>query len=159
MSISVKFILYYYSWITYANAYGQKPRSVAQCKHVSSHTHRCNATMCMINHSAVCCSAARRCYASVVKVKTSAALCSWQLWLCSRVRITYPGTGFFPGGSPHPAKILPIPPYPTLVSIFGPRLVPPPAEVRPRQFEKYTFLCQIWLLLSSKVPLKAVFHA
>ena len=35
----------------------------------------------------------------------------------------------------------------------------PPAEVRPRKFEKKLniFLCQIWLLLSSKVPWKLYF--
>ena len=52
--------------------------------------------------------------------------------------------GFFPGGGlggpPHPAKILPIPPHPTLVPVFGPRLVPPPAEVRPRKFEKFKYI-------------------
>ena len=52
--------------------------------------------------------------------------------------------GFFlgggPGGPPHLAKMLPIPPHPTLVPIFGPRLVPPPAEVCPRKFEKFTYI-------------------
>ena len=35
--------------------------------------------------------------------------------------------GFFPGGwgSPHLAKKLSTPPHPTLVPVFGPRLVPP----------------------------------
>ena len=43
------------------------------------------------------------------------------------------------GGSPHPVKILSIPPHPTLVPIFGPRLVPP-AEVRPQKFEKFKYI-------------------
>ena len=34
--------------------------------------------------------AARSVYASLVKVMSFAALCSWRLWLCSRVRITNP---------------------------------------------------------------------
>ena len=53
-------------------------------------------------------------------------------------RVFFPGGGL--GGSPHPEKILPIPPHPTLVPVFGPRLVPPPAEVRPRKFEKFKYI-------------------
>ena len=62
--------------------------------------------------------------------------------------------GFFPGGGPpHPAKILPIPSHPTLVPVFGPRLVPPQPRFVPENVKNLdTFLCQIWLLLSSKVP-------
>ena len=58
------------------------------------------------------------------------------------------------GGSPHPAKILPIPPpHLTLVPVFGPRLVPPPAEVCPRKFEKFKYIFVSNLTaLSSKVP-------
>ena len=48
--------------------------------------------------------------------------------------------GFFGGmGVPHPAKIQ-SPPHPTLVPIFGPRLVSPPAEVRPGKFEKFKYI-------------------
>ena len=57
------------------------------------------------------------------------------------------------GGSPHPAKILPIPPHPTLVPVFGQRLVPPQLRFVPENLKNLnTFLCQIWLLLSSTVP-------
>ena len=44
-------------------------------------------------------------------------------------------------GSPHMVKILsiPPPPHPTLVPVFGPRLVPP-AEVRPKKFEKFKYI-------------------
>ena len=31
-------------------------------------------------------------------------------------------------------------PHPTLVPVFGPRLAPPPAEVRPRKFEKFKYI-------------------
>ena len=68
---------------------------------------------------------------------------SWQIctgW--ATVGLGY--SGFFSwegtGGSPHPAKILPIPPHPTLVPVFGPRLVPPPAEVRPQKCEKFKYI-------------------
>ena len=50
--------------------------------------------------------------------------------------------GLFPGGtggSPHRRKFCQSPPHPTLVPIFGPRLVPP-AEVRPRKFEKFNYI-------------------
>ena len=45
--------------------------------------------------------------------------------------------GFFlggTGGSPHPAKILPIPPIRHLSPFLDQGLSPPPAEVRPRKF-------------------------
>ena len=48
--------------------------------------------------------------------------------------------GFFPGGTGGPPsnENFANPPNPTLVPVFGPRLVPPPqAEVRPRKFEKF----------------------
>ena len=45
------------------------------------------------------------------------------------------------------------PPHLTLVSVFGPRLVPPQPRLVPENLKNLnTFLCQIWLLLSSKVP-------
>ena len=51
--------------------------------------------------------------------------------------------GFFPGGglggSPHPAKILPIPPIRHL-SPFLDQGLSPPAEVRPRKFEKFKYI-------------------
>ena len=67
-----------------------------------------------------------------------------------------PRVFFFMGeteGSPHPAKFCQFPPIRHL-SPFLDQGLSLPAEVRPRKFEKskYTFLCQIWLLLSSKVP-------
>ena len=47
------------------------------------------------------------------------------------------------GGSPHSAKILPIP-HPTLVPVFGPRLVPPQPRFVPENLKNLnTFLCQI----------------
>ena len=58
------------------------------------------------------------------------------------------GTGFFfrgggggggAGGSPHPAKILPIPPIRHL-SPFLDQGLSPPAEVRPRKFEKFKYI-------------------
>ena len=52
--------------------------------------------------------------------------------------------GFFlgePGVLPHPAKILSIPPSTQVCPLFGPRLVPPPpAEDRPRKFEKSKYI-------------------
>ena len=50
--------------------------------------------------------------------------------------------GFFPGGtggSPHPAKILPIPPSDTCPR-FWTKACPPPAEVRPWKFEKFKYI-------------------
>ena len=62
-------------------------------------------------------------------------------------------------GVPHPAKKLSIPPSNTCPRFLDQGLSSP-AKVRPPKFENLnTFLCQIWLLLSSKVPYKAVFHA
>ena len=62
---------------------------------------------------------------------------------------------FFRGGLgvPHLAKILSIP-HPTLVPVFGPKLVPPPPpRFIPKNLKTLnTFLCQLWLFLSSKVP-------
>ena len=56
-----------------------------------------------------------------------------------------PGPGFFPGGGtggvpPSSENFANPPPHPTLVPVFGPRLVPPPAEVRPRKFEKFEYI-------------------
>ena len=52
-------------------------------------------------------------------------------------------SGFFPGGlgvPPIQRKFCQSPPpHPTLVPIFGPRLVPP-AEVRPRKVEKFEYI-------------------
>ena len=50
--------------------------------------------------------------------------------------------GFFPGGDggpPNPAKILPIPPIRHL-SPFLDQGLSPPAEVRPRKFEKFKYI-------------------
>ena len=48
-------------------------------------------------------------------------------------------------------------PHPTPVPVFGPRLVPTQPRFIPENLKNLnTFLCQIWLLLSSKVPLKSV---
>ena len=95
----------YYVWISYANAYGQKPHSWTQRKR-SLADNRCNTSVCMTNQSTHLCYTyyqrvcawpikaefyvARRCYASVVKVIIYAALRSWRLWLFSRVCITNP---------------------------------------------------------------------
>ena len=50
----------------------------------------------------------------------------------------YADAGFFSwggtGGVPPSGEKFANPPHLTLVPIFGPRLVPPPAEVRPRKF-------------------------
>ena len=54
--------------------------------------------------------------------------------------------GFFLGGlggSPHPAKILPIPPPSDTCPRFWTKACPPhtiPAEVRPRKFEKFKYI-------------------
>ena len=52
------------------------------------------------------------------------------------------GQGFFPGGMgvPLAGENFVNPPHPTLVPVFGPRLVPPPAEVRPRKFENFKYI-------------------
>ena len=53
---------------------------------------------------------------------------------------------FFLGGlgEHHPAKILRIPPHPTLVPVFGPKLVPPQPRFVPENLKNLnTFLCQI----------------
>ena len=56
------------------------------------------------------------------------------------------------GGSPIRQKFCQSP-HPTLVPIFWTKACPPPAEVVPENLKNLnTFLCQIWLLLSSKVP-------
>ena len=49
--------------------------------------------------------------------------------------------GFLPGGwgSPHPTKILTIPPSDTCPH-FWTMACPPPAEVRPRKFEKFKYI-------------------
>ena len=49
--------------------------------------------------------------------------------------------GFFLGetGGPHPAKILPIPRSNTCPH-FGTKACHPPAEVRPRKFEKFKYI-------------------
>ena len=64
-------------------------------------------------------------------------------------------TGFFPWGGqgvPHPAKILPIPPSDTCPR-FWTKACPPQPRFIPENLKNLnTFLCQIWLLLSSKVP-------
>ena len=58
------------------------------------------------------------------------------------------------GGSPHPAKILSIP-HLTLVPIFGPRLVPPPAKVSPQKFEKFKYIfVSNWTTFKLKSTLK-----
>ena len=70
--------------------------------------------------------------------------------------------GFFSWGGlggPHPVKILPIPPIRYLSPFLDQGLSPQPRFI-PKNLKKLNpFLCQIWLLLSSKVPWKAVFHA
>ena len=52
--------------------------------------------------------------------------------------------GFFPGGdwggSPHPTKILPIPPPSDTCPRFWTKTCSPPAEVRPRKFEKFKYI-------------------
>ena len=50
--------------------------------------------------------------------------------------------GFFPGGTGGPPirRKFCQSPHPTLVPVFGPRLVPPPAEVRPRKFLKFKYI-------------------
>ena len=66
--------------------------------------------------------------------------------------------GFFlggTGGSPHLAKILSIPPPIWHLSPFLDQgLSPPPSRgSSPKNLKNLnTFLCQIWVLLSSKVP-------
>ena len=65
----------------------------------------------------------------------------------------HPGFISWGTGGPHPAKTLSIPPPSTLVPVFGPSLVPPQLRFVPENWKNLnTFLCQIWLLLSSKVP-------
>ena len=51
--------------------------------------------------------------------------------------------GFFLGGGlggPPSSENFANPPHPTLVPVFGPRSCPPPAEVRPRKFEKSKYI-------------------
>ena len=53
--------------------------------------------------------------------------------------------GFFSGGGgglgvPPSGENFANPPHLTLVPVFGPRLAPPPAEVRPRKFEKLKYI-------------------
>ena len=71
---------------------------------------------------------------------------------------------FFPGGgggdcgvSPYPTKILSISPSDTCPR-FWTEACPPQPRFVPENFKNLnTFLCQIWLILSSKVPQKAVY--
>ena len=68
--------------------------------------------------------------------------------------------GFFPGGGlggPPIWQKFCQSPHPTLVLVFGPRLVSPSWSSTPNFKILNTFLCQIWLLLSSKVPFKLYF--
>ena len=67
--------------------------------------------------------------------------------------------GFFLGGLgvPHPAKILLIPPIRHLSPFLDQGLSPQPMFVPENLKNLNTFLCQIWLLLSSKVPKKLYF--
>ena len=56
--------------------------------------------------------------------------------------------GFFPGGDwggpPIRRKFCQSPPHPTLVPVFGPRLVPPQPRFVPENLKNLnTFLCQI----------------
>ena len=71
--------------------------------------------------------------------------------------------GFFWGGGLPPfGKNFANPPIRHLSPFLDQGLSPPPPEPRlvPENLKNSnTFLCQIWLLLSSKVPYKAVFHA
>ena len=64
--------------------------------------------------------------------------------------------GFFLGGTggpPQLAKILSIPPIQHLSPFLDQGLSPPQARFVPENLKNLnTFLCQIWLLLSSKVP-------
>ena len=59
--------------------------------------------------------------------------------------------GFFPGGLPHPAKTLSIPISDTCPH-FWTKACPPPAEVRPRKFEKlkYNFCVKFDYFLAQK---------
>ena len=70
--------------------------------------------------------------------------------------------GFFPGGtggSPHPAKILSIPPIRQLFPFLDQGLSPP-AEVRPQKFEKFKYIFVSNLTtFKLKSTLKTVFHA
>ena len=63
--------------------------------------------------------------------------------------------GFFSwGGSPHPAKILPIPPIRHLSPFLDQGLSPPQPRFVPENLKNLnTFLCQIWLLLIQLIPI------
>ena len=67
-------------------------------------------------------------------------------------------TGFFPGGTggPPSSENFVNPPIQHLSPFLDQGLFPPAEVVRPRKFEKLKY---IFGFLSSKVPLKAVFHA
>ena len=79
----------------------------------------------------------------------------WSLQACWVHFFLHPPQGFFLGGwgvSPIRQKFCQSP-HLTLVPVFGPRLVPPQPRFVPENLKNLnTFLCQIWLLLSSKVP-------
>ena len=84
-------------------------------------------------------------------------------WACGRwctpSKVSWIGIiqGFFSGGatgSPHLAKILPIPPSDTCPRFWTKGCPPPQPRFVPENLKNLnTFLCQIWLLLSSKVQL------
>ena len=77
-------------------------------------------------------------------------------WFESEIERADVDSGFFSwgdGGSPHPAKILPIPPSDTCPCFWTKACPPPQPRFVPENLKNLnTFLCQIWLILSSKVP-------
>ena len=88
-----------------------------------------------------------------VKMGISGPLLSWDMPdTISSTRVFSLGGGW--GVPPSGKNFANPPPHPTLVPVFGPRLVPPPQpRFVPENLKNLnTFLCQIWLLLSSKVP-------